>query len=282
MKKTQALPGNLSFAYGFKDKLKNCSNLSINLIDGKILLTDSNGNRVLPDFATLIISRDRNSESKKTKIISKIPIDVNKLNMNMIEGALTQYDYLSSIDTNTKKIGGDKISATGIIELTIKKVDGSTLEYSYKFQQPRVICSINHAADKPENQGWMYYIRQIRKSISNKTIGILVDSDLDNIESYNRRELAICDSFFLPKNVKLIYASSDIQWHFINQIIVQADKVANSFLKEFASGKIKVTHQIENFNMKDEFGIEPNSGIVKGIVIPEGTTVELYGKRNTN
>jgi hypothetical protein len=55
--------------------------------------------------------------------------------------------------------------------------------------------------------------------------GLIVDSDLENLERYNNRELSIYGDFHLPVNMKFIYASSEIASEtYTNMMIALADK----------------------------------------------------------
>jgi hypothetical protein len=55
--------------------------------------------------------------------------------------------------------------------------------------------------------------------------GLIVDSDLENLERYNNRELPVYGDFYLPQNMKFIYASSEIASEtYTNMMIALADK----------------------------------------------------------
>jgi hypothetical protein len=55
--------------------------------------------------------------------------------------------------------------------------------------------------------------------------GLIVDSDLENLERYNNRELPVYGDFYLPQSMKFIYASSEIASEtYTNMMIALADK----------------------------------------------------------
>lgn len=66
--------------------------------------------------------------------------------------------------------------------------------------------------------------------LHDKQIGIVVDSELGHIKEFNSRERYIIDSFYLPQNFKLIYASADKNDTVLNWAIKQCDIAAGEIL----------------------------------------------------
>jgi len=67
-------------------------------------------------------------------------------------------------------------------------------------------------------------------------IGIVVDSEQDYIEAYNKRLKPIIDDFYLPENFELMYASADASNDTIlNQAITYCDKTATQRIKELTN-----------------------------------------------
>ena len=95
---------------------------------------------------------------------------------------------------------------------------------------------------KPENFGWVLLIEYIQSKSRYQRfekVGIIVDSDLGNLKSYNSRDKAIFESFYLPEKYQLIYASSDAGKDlFANQMLKYADKVSTQCLKALMEGVI--------------------------------------------
>jgi len=105
--------------------------------------------------------------------------------------------------------------------------------------------------DRPENLGWMKLIEHIQsedKYSEYEQIGIIVDSDLENLKSYNSNITPIFDNFYLPQKFQLIYASSDTGKDlFANQMLKYADKASSQCLKELEKGQISINvNQIIN------------------------------------
>jgi hypothetical protein len=87
---------------------------------------------------------------------------------------------------------------------------------------------------KAENIAWVQVIQAIHRNPSYRPdcqIGIVVDSDLENLDRYNYRALPVFGDFYLPANMKFIYASSERPGEtYMNTMIALADKEAGRLL----------------------------------------------------
>jgi hypothetical protein len=73
----------------------------------------------------------------------------------------------------------------------------------------------------------------------NTKVGMIVDSDLGNLDSYNTQKMPVCSGQMLPNNVTLIYASSDNKNDsIVNRIIAIADEASSLVLDAIARGSI--------------------------------------------
>lgn len=166
---------------------------------------------------------------RKFKLLSKGPLSNTKvyLNSNL---SLLEFDDVYVIDTNTKTISGDKVSVAAIVHCKIGKFDEEYANISYAliscYEYRNIIC-------KEENFVWYKVSKLLEKNSENfrNKIGFLVDSDLKNHEKMNSRELPVYCDYYLPKNIKLIYASADSgNEKLINRLIRFCDKKANEIL----------------------------------------------------
>ncbi len=85
---------------------------------------------------------------------------------------------------------------------------------------------------KPEVHAWAVAINtvysQIQNKRRNKTVAIVVDSELGALQQYNKREKPLVQGFYLPSGFTLVYASADTGMAFIsNQLIRICDKCAS-------------------------------------------------------
>ena len=97
------------------------------------------------------------------------------------ESVLQKYDNLFAIDTNTKLIDGNAISVSVVVHAYVEKIDqGIHLNYLAirAFEFWNVVGS-------PERLGWYAMINAIASNevYQKKNIGIIVDSDLNDLEA---------------------------------------------------------------------------------------------------
>lgn len=138
-----------------------------------------------------------------------------------------EYSVIVAIDTNTKSVGGESISVCCVAAARAHKF--SDLLW---LQQYPVLCyEFRNISGKPENLVWREVLRRLHWSLRIQKIALVVDSDLGNIQRYNMRKLPIVDDFFLPSNITMVYASSDVGKEIaFNQVIGLADKEARTIL----------------------------------------------------
>lgn len=145
----------------------------------------------------------------------------------LAEDILSSYDYIFVIDTNYKNVNENLklcASAIGVLGrceqgLFLRKLMNLTFE----------LWDDN---DNPERHAWKLFIEKILQiqKLHDKQIGIVVDSELGHIKEFNSRERYIIDSFYLPQNFKLIYASADKNDTVLNWAIKQCDIAAGEIL----------------------------------------------------
>jgi hypothetical protein len=114
----------------------------------------------------------------------------------------------------------------------------------YRYWTPYCI-EFHNIKLKPEIIGWIELITNFEKREEFrkfKSIGIIVDSELDKLKLYNNRTIPFRDNLFLPKRIQLIYASGERAPElFANKMLRIADKVSNICLDMFQSGKLEIT-----------------------------------------
>ncbi len=166
---------------------------------------------------------------KGLKILNRAPLPNDEL-VASPDIALDNYHILLAIDTNTETIRNNKVSVSGIASAKPIKILSQTV---FKITGVNAIAFWN-IKGKPENIAWGQTIRDLMLSPNYKPeikIGLIVDSDLGNIPKYNSGELPIFSFIHLPKNMQLIYASSDSGKEFIgNRLLSLADKEAKKIL----------------------------------------------------
>lgn len=148
-----------------------------------------------------------------------------------IESGLTQFDKIYAVDTNTREVSGHILSVAVVAEVMIIMNQNGNYDYTIKFVESYLLQNVPGCV--VERNSWAIVISRIA---INKTVGekiaIIVDSDLDNIKSYNSREKEIIEGFKLPDNITLQYATSNVKDTVANKAIDYCDKEANRRLKK--------------------------------------------------
>lgn len=165
---------------------------------------------------------------------------VTNTTLTSVEQNIINFDWLMAIDTNTSVILEKKVHFGFAVEIV------SMTQQGLKFINPefRYAAHFTFSGDyeKPELMNWKQFIEFVIKDAGytpEKKIGIIVDSELGNIQAYNKREIPIIDNFFLPRNFQLLYASADAQNDSVfNQAIAYCDKSATEILNEMKNGSI--------------------------------------------
>lgn len=122
---------------------------------------------------------------------------------------LLAYDVLLAVDTNSVEIDGVAVSVTFALQLALQR-DGDGVQAS-GFNPS--CWEFNGVTDHPENYAWREAIRALQASegySADAKVGVIVDSDLGNLGSFNDRQMPIHDDFFLPQNITLVYASAEV------------------------------------------------------------------------
>lgn len=193
--------------------------------DGTIRIFDREGE--IPITQKNKIEMYEREKSGKNKIIHNI--DKNRLGVTFDEiEILREFNHVYAVDTNTKTINEDRISIGVYIKAKIFNNFVDLLESGY--------IRIINADENPEKISWVKLIEKIINDPEydeKHEIAIIVDSDYENLDQYNSNTLPIIDDFYLPKNFKLIYATSDTgKAHFVtNKLISLCDKRANQIYK---------------------------------------------------
>jgi len=167
---------------------------------------------------------------KGLKILNRTPLIEPRIATDPNE-ALMKYEHIFAIDTNTKTIRNEKISVTCVVYCILSRISGR-LKARYN---PVFYIKFANAGKRAEKIGWMLAIKNILtnpKIAASQRIGVVVDSDLQNIPVFNRRDKAIDDNFYLPASFELVYASSDAGKEYLaNKLISCCDTEANKALK---------------------------------------------------
>lgn len=223
----------------------------LDLKDGIFTFKDSKGNKLIPKAIT--IGESYTKKSGKPKILNQIEADRNQINLNP-NANLEGFDFLFAIDTNSKKHNGVNIAISCSVFFQIdlkdyKSTKGAvTQDWHAKVKMQDAFIFRNPTVN-PELVGWQELVNRIKKSSEfneRLKIGIIVDSELDKLNTINRHETPIIGDHFLPNNFQLIYASSDSGMEYPhNKILKICDSSANRVWK---FQKEKIIKDMEDLN----------------------------------
>ena len=214
----------------FSDKHQN---VVVNISDKNIVVLDEKGNELPITTMKVKKTRPRASSYKKgDKTISECIVDTATLSVNRT--VYENFDVVYAIDTNTKQNSDSWFSVGALVKL-IKFEEEEKDTFTYEIKPIQYITSANkqHKANM-EQWVWLKVIELIREhEPADKKIGLVVDSDMNNVDKYNNKEKKICDREFLPENITLLYASADNKnYNILTIMIAKADKFASEYLKE--------------------------------------------------
>lgn len=202
---------------------------------GQFIIADKDG--IPYDTGTQSMVRTYQGE-KKEHIVAKAT-DLNFVT-DQVGSWPENFDFIFAMDTNThpEKCGDFYCSAAAIYYGEIEKIN----DYARN-----MICTPYMLIDwyhpwkmKIETVTWMEAIKKLQEIIpSDKKVGIVIDSELGNLEGYNNRTIPIFGQWYLPENYTFMYATADASDEWCNKMIKQCDKTASQRLKEIiASPKL--------------------------------------------
>lgn len=182
--------------------------------------------------------RARNSESKKRKLLSSLP-GISGKSLTCNPGALFQaYDVVIALDSNTPK---EPIEGTPVTVLGIAHTRRVALPYP-ELVEVRASHAIEfrNLQEPRERYGWQ---AGIHIALNDKwfapedKVAVVVDAYANQLIEYNCGN-EVVPGFRLPRNVTLVYATSDTgQDYLINKCIRAADKIANITLRAIRAGQ---------------------------------------------
>ena len=173
------------------------------------------------------------------------------------------FDYIFVMDTNThpQKCDDFYCSVAAIYCGEVQRVNDYERNMTCR---PYMVIDWYHSWPmKIETVTWMEVIKKLEEEIPiNKKVGIVIDSELGNLDGYNNRTIPIFGQWFLPLNYSLIYATADVSDEWCNKIIKQCDKAASQRLKEVVRDP-KMKHNPSNSNAPIGFISYLNPSVIK-------------------
>ena len=171
------------------------------------------------------------SDSGKEKVIARIQDKVIPNEAELMRHLSSDFDLIIAIDTNTRAIGSERLSVTGIVHCVLPESDS----YNANFPWHGIIMFRNCPSEiSSEKFGWITEIKRINQEPRNKLkrFAIVTDHDLGNHTPYNARITPLFRDFYLPGNFVLMYGRGDgPSQHLLNYLVKQCDKESTDVLR---------------------------------------------------
>jgi len=201
----------------------------INIENKQIISKDEQGILLEPTFVSVGDAYLRKSRPKVLRQLQAEPTSI-KLDTKQL---LRSQDATIIVDTNYRNCGDFRICICSSTIVTYQMESGRRIAYCYPqanllFYAP---CTEN-----PERFGWCDILKRFTDSAlydDKKIYGLVVDSDLGELSSINKRETSVWHQYYLPDGFQLIYASADAgRESYINQVMKKCDKRAGKVLSQ--------------------------------------------------
>lgn len=182
----------------------------LDLQDGILSFYSSTGEKIIP--TQVEIGDAYNRKSGKIKVINSVQVDNTRIDLNS-HTALTAFQWLFAIDTNTRVHNGSRISVSSSVLAFLEINEPTSMPNWTAKVVPQDAFIFCNAKVNPEIIAWKELINRIRRSPhfnSSMKIGVIVDSELGRISSINARKTPLLGDDNLPDNFQLIYASGDV------------------------------------------------------------------------
>lgn len=206
--------------------------------DGSALQISSGGRVVTP---TRVVIENYYERAKGDKIINRFVYASDSVYHD--SNALTQrYDQLYALDTNTvKHPSGHLVSVGAILRADIQLLESGI--FYFQAQQFGIIRGVD-LGDKPEIEAWKTLVGVLLPQLESgqaRRIGIVVDSELDRIESLNLRTAPLEGDLYLPTGIELIYATdaAGSDQFSVNKLIHMCHNMAQEEARKLRKTKIE-------------------------------------------
>lgn len=192
------------------------------------------------ELNSIISQKHYVSESNKERIIYRVSNEFITSEADLYR-YLSSFDQIIAVDTNTKKFGSNIISASVVLCCRIK--ERNIIERTIDVKQKGIVLFRDCPQQiNEEKVSWLTVINSISNIYENRNrrYALITDHDLGNHDLYNNGRKPIWREFYLPNNIRLVYARSDgPQENLLTFMIKEADKRANSILENIIIGNKK-------------------------------------------
>lgn len=174
-------------------------------------------------------------QSGKEKVINRVHDKVIPNEADLMRYLSSSFDLIIAVDTNTKVIGGETVSVSGVIHCIVQNTPEPD-KYQVTFPHQGVILFRNCPKElSAEKFGWLTVMQKAARESLNKEqcFALVTDHDMSALISYNNKQIPIFRDFYLPDNFIFMYGRGDgPTQNLLNYVVKLCDKKATDILKE--------------------------------------------------
>ena len=177
------------------------------------------------------------SESGKERVISRVQDKVVANEPDLLRHLSSTFDLIVAMDTNTKVIAGERISASGIVHCVLQRLPDPEPEgYYASFPWQGTLLFRNCPSSlSPEKFAWITEIRRVNDAEphpESRKFAVVTDHDLNNHTLFNAKKSPIFQDFYLPENFTLLYGRGDgSSENILNHLVKHCDKESSTALE---------------------------------------------------
>lgn len=250
------------------------------LPNGDIVLLDENGHEITATYMDRTVHYSR---PKGPKVVNRRAFQDQNTTVKGLK-ELTRFDSIFVIDTNTKQIGDEKISATCFVRFRILPH-----EENYRVEcEPRLnFYEFHNVSGSAELLGVLKLANAVTRSgdySTERSFAIVTDSCLDAHDAINAKHAPLYGSQTLPDGFHIMYASSDTGREVFNGIIKLCNRHATEYLLLYEQGGLprRELQQLPEapgvaYAYVSRKDLEITNPVISGLKLQEGATVTLFG-----
>lgn len=177
-------------------------------------------------------------ERKAPKVTARVPVSDLDVPFSL-NTAIGTFDRLVAVDTGHKTIRRESVSITGIVEGEWNWEAGPRGLVRAVRPKANFVLEFIGVDQSYEQLGWIAALQELMKEPlyqQSSSVGLIVDSDLENHVAYNDRRLPVYRGRYLPEKVTMLYAFDNGKDCVGNRLLSLADSVTKKVFRDLEAG----------------------------------------------
>jgi hypothetical protein len=251
--------------------------------NGEVVFTDEDGKEVIPEYMDRAVHYAR---AKGPKIQTRRRIVGTQVSVGGLT-ELAHYDSILVIDTNTKIVNGEKVSAVCFISCRFTP-EGDKVRIGCEGKLN--IYEFHNVPGNPEMLAILKVARDISRSARPRKrlkIAFVTDSEMQTHDEINARRRPIYDGHYLPRGFSLHYASADTGQEAVGRLMRFCDRQSSKYLQYLNEGSVRQSElkflkedPAVSYRYMSRDDLEIVNPVIRGISVSPGSTVSLYGLKD--